>query len=764
MDNKNTTFTSGNEYSLSEIFTENNKIVIPDLQRDYCWGDKAWDGKDDKEKNYTELVSGFLDNLISSFDEPDKEVTMGLIYGYEQPKHYIQLCDGQQRITTLFLLLGMLNRKTENKFQKHLISNYELNNDDKEPYLQYAIRESTLYFLSDLVCEFFLKKDVAVDKIKEQDWYFAEYDLDASIQSMLAAIKTIECKLSNVNDCKSFGEFILTKLKMIYYDMGNRTRGEETFVVINTTGEPLTATENLKPILLGDLKGEDLETYSKQWEDREEWFWKNRGEKQTADDGLDGFFIWYWQIRLLQEKTGKERKSLNPKELFVKKPEVKPDEEEQPQIEKWEESVKLGTVHNYFLGLKKLIDLCKDDAIAKVLKSIEDGELNLSWFRNLNADIQPQIILPLISYLSRFPDAKFPDAKLFCEFVRRIRRNYFDKKRERGNFVDWRHIVQIIEFSEKEDGVLKYQTLKNKDKFKNIPNVNLNEWYDTEEQNKDILRKDHKPEVEKWEDHIDLMGDLTPFWKANEGRENTFENISAIYNTFELLYNCYDENEAKANSVLSNYFRLYRVLIESPRLGSPSYTRGLHGAWFSRRNQKDNSYFSYLNNPDVLSLLKLEKTEITDSIKKIIKQKLSREEVIFGDTQFSAEKHLKAWLLIKVLYAEKTKTLLAFWDGRGTENGEGNGLASYKDCVSNKINLNLSFSLGNSICGYAVKRFSYIEYNDGNLWENESIFDKPITGIITYSEFDKRKSIPILQDKIEKIDKKIQELLDDFYK
>src|SRR6056297_95548 len=134
---------SGQTYTLSQLFSGDNKIIIPDLQRDYCWGDKAWNKDKDQ---YTELVSGFVNNLISIFKEKPKDsLTLGLIYGYEIPRYHIQLCDGQQRITTLFLLLGMINRKTENKFHNHLISEFELKQDDKEPYLQYAIRESTLY-------------------------------------------------------------------------------------------------------------------------------------------------------------------------------------------------------------------------------------------------------------------------------------------------------------------------------------------------------------------------------------------------------------------------------------------------------------------------------------------------------------------------------------------------------------------------------------------------------------------------------------------
>ena len=37
----NNKFTSGNEYCIRELFGDNTKIIIPDLQRDYCWGDNA---------------------------------------------------------------------------------------------------------------------------------------------------------------------------------------------------------------------------------------------------------------------------------------------------------------------------------------------------------------------------------------------------------------------------------------------------------------------------------------------------------------------------------------------------------------------------------------------------------------------------------------------------------------------------------------------------------------------------------------------------
>jgi uncharacterized protein with ParB-like and HNH nuclease domain len=264
-------------------------VIIPDLQRDYCWGTII---------NDKELVRYFVKNIIDNGFLTSSDLKLGLIYGYETPIGHIQLCDGQQRITTLFLLLGLINKKSNNVFKSQLISQFELEKDDKEPYLQYSIRESSLYFLSDLVCNFFIaENEFKVSDIKSQLWYFRDYDLDPSIQSMLNALLIIEDEIKHINDPISFGNYLVTRLSFLYYDMVNRANGEETFVIINTTGEPLTLTENLKPLFINAQKAENQENCSKVWEEWETWFWKMRkgsGKKEndTADNGFREFLRW----------------------------------------------------------------------------------------------------------------------------------------------------------------------------------------------------------------------------------------------------------------------------------------------------------------------------------------------------------------------------------------------------------------------------------------------------------------------------------------
>ena len=774
MHKKHITFESGKEYTLAQILSGNNKIVIPDLQRDYCWGDKAFN-KDTKENE--ELVTDFVNNLIDScFEKSSEKITLGLLYGYEHPKNRIQLCDGQQRITTLFLLLGMINRKTR-KFSQYLIS------DKKEPYLQYAIRESTLYFLDDLVDEFFINEsDYSANQINEQKWYFSEYKEDASIQSMIAALQRIEntfsksTALASIDDFSKFGNFILHDLEMFYYDMGNRTQGEETFVVINTTGEPLTATEHLKPVLLGDLDNNKknypnisgvenqetkLEYYSRQWEDMEKWFWQNRTKSsKTADGGLKDFFVWYWQIGLLQEeKTQKkgESQDIEPIKCFRGEP---GDKERESRHKEFREN--LDNVHEYFQALSNLIKRCENDDIRKVLQTITENknpeeDINLEWFRKKVKELF--VILPLIAYLK-----KFPEAEKFYEFVRRIRKNYFDYKRKRDNFVNWRHIIQIIDFAKTEKEVFLFETKANEILFEKFPNVDLEEWCTEAEKEKNLLKREHKKEIEEWEDHIDLMGDLTPLLEANKGRENNYENLEKIWKTFSVLYNCYDEEQSKRHPILSNYVRLYRVLIEQFRIGHINRTSGMRGAWFSWKNSFNNEYLSYLEIDDYRSLWQIEEENIIIELKNRIKKLLPKENVLFSQESFDSKKHLKAWFLIKVLHIEEENGLLSFSDGG--KNDE-TGYASYNDCSENKINKNLDFTLANSICGYAEQSGrgggNCIHYANEERWGNSSCFDTTIGKAITFKDFKNREEHEISPEKIEEVNREINNLIEVFY-
>ena len=744
------TLRNGEEFSLRELFSHDNKIVIPDLQRDYCWGDSAYI---EQEKSQKELVSGFVgDYLMTSFKEKsstDNDLMLGLVYGYEEPLNCFNICDGQQRITTLFLLLGMVNRYSDGEFNDFVISSTEMQ-DDFEPHLLYSIRESTLYFLSDLSLHFFIKNSIpCVSLIKKSKWYFDEYERDASVQSMLAALETIEKILVNEKaiDYKSFGHFLLNNLKMIYYDMENRARGEETYIVINTTGEPLSSTENIKPILLGSIS--DNKVYNEQWEEREDWFWQNRGKDLCADDGMKQFFIWFWQSKLLQEKKYKDDKEfpIDPRKEFL-------------NIEKNDYAGILEEVNSYFDALKYCVDILNEnEEIKKQLYFIQPPRKNCigiySWLREQDNNI----VLPLIGYIQKFKQPQKLNA-----FIRRIRRNWFDLIRNRHisgepafntYFVDWRYILQIIGNSTEEDEVLNYDTVLNSSLIRLITNVRLNQWNNEDEViKKKLCGGDAEKEktLWKWEDNKDMMGDLSILWKALDGSLN-WNDAQKAYNTFNLLLKCFcNENYVRETNNplefnIANYYRLFRVLRGYYAPGHIDYTKNMNGAWFSWR-EEDPVYFHYLLDPALARVLRTDsKEDLLSLLKEEVRKSVLKSGIVnnnlpnIDDDNFNSIPYLKLWLTAKTLWAEKYGLLLSYWDGAG--------IAAWDDCQKNKIDPELPFTLANSHCGYAICRpANRIAYVSKENIDKEEYFDTQIS----------------IKKPIQEVDEEINELFQHFLK
>lgn len=268
----------GERYNLSEIFGANHQVVIPDIQRDFCWG----------LGEHRELVREFVTALLELYrSEGGSAYNLGLLYAYteEGEEDMIQLCDGQQRLTTLFLLIGVLSRNLANKYKTLLVSDDEWS-DDYEPRLRYAMRETSHYFLSDMV-RFYLCEPNAHRDISSADWYIEDYTSDPSVEAMLSATRDIEGILDEYTELEGFADFVVNRLHFIYYDTEQRSLGEETLVIINTTGEPLSTSEQLKPrLVLGNPP------LARQWEEVERYFWSQRGDNATADNGIEEFLCW----------------------------------------------------------------------------------------------------------------------------------------------------------------------------------------------------------------------------------------------------------------------------------------------------------------------------------------------------------------------------------------------------------------------------------------------------------------------------------------
>ncbi|MGI6291196.1 MAG: DUF262 domain-containing protein [Bacteroidales bacterium] len=574
---------SGESYTIKEIFKENLKIVIPDMQREYCWAHTI-------SENYKKpLVETFI-NDVFDLVKTETEIQMGLLYGYESPKNEIQICDGQQRITTLYLTIGVLLRnitddELKNEIKEILISDYELNRDDKEPRLQYAIRESTLFFLRDLVFFYFLQndnncKEDGSECIKKQYWYFNEYNLDPSIQNMLTSIDLIENILSNKNNEKELdynllAKNIIKKIKFLFFNMGNRIYGEEQFVVLNTTGKPLSITENLKPRILSNLDDSkqlieknnktELQYYADLWEEWEHFFWLNKpNEHLTADDGLNEFLRWIYIIEMTNvddiyyndEKYNDSQIALSGKAYdFLDLVKIKGGNKEL-----------LDTINEYYENIKSTL--------------IHDKEIkdNFLFKKKPLSQIDCFKFLPILLYVHFFgPDIK--DRK-YLRVKQFFQSRSKDRNLSRASIVTVLEAIKIIKLMEADEicdlaKIIRYSST--------VSTMVLNQ---TEIFKFNLLLKNSKDR--------DVYEDA--FWEA-ENLESCNGNIQFLFEALEIDINAqeyfFDVTAFnKMKKIVSNTFEKNSDLIRRTLL-----TFGDYYLWHGNTTSLEATRYSFVNSP-----------------------------------------------------------------------------------------------------------------------------------------------------------------------
>lgn len=305
---------------LSAFLKDNNQVLIPDLQRDYCWGDVVPEGQK------VSLAHSFTEELLELFKktktQENLEISYGIIYTYEYPETFFYLCDGQQRLTTIYLIIFVLNTYlNDSKLSKLLILN------NCQPRLKYEIRNSTDYFIKHLLKS--LSDKTVHDNLSDLtkvNWYRNEFKGDPSVKSIVAAVKSI-FSLIKKEDAYSLTDFILNKIGFVYVNLkGNenledktyskvREYGEKMYEIVNTSGDPMEPNEHLKALLISRVPNSDKEIWTEKWENWQDFFWVHKSkEDESADEGFNEFLFW---VKSLKGKN-KEIESIEEVEQYFK--------------------------------------------------------------------------------------------------------------------------------------------------------------------------------------------------------------------------------------------------------------------------------------------------------------------------------------------------------------------------------------------------------------------------------------------------------------
>jgi hypothetical protein len=213
------------------------KIEIPMIQRDYAQG----------RKNETEIRNRFLDAIFESLKN-EKDLDLDFIYGSisESNKIFIPL-DGQQRLTTLFLLYWYIGTRELTEIEDKYNSLMELMKK-----FTYSTRVSSRRFCEKLVETKLNFVKEPKEEITNLSWFFKSYKKDPTVSSMLNMLDAIHGKYSKVGKTDLFEK--LNKLQFYILPLNGFNLTEELYVKMNARGKQLTDFENYKADLTKYMK------------------------------------------------------------------------------------------------------------------------------------------------------------------------------------------------------------------------------------------------------------------------------------------------------------------------------------------------------------------------------------------------------------------------------------------------------------------------------------------------------------------------------
>ncbi|WP_427173797.1 DUF262 domain-containing protein [Arthrobacter sp. 92] len=265
---RSTTFTG---IFLPNDTDEIHAIEIPLIQRDYAQGRES--------VAVDEIRQNFIDVLhVAVAGEKPAPVDLDFVYG-EVKSGVLEPLDGQQRLTTLFLLHWYLASRAG-----------ELRSPQAWMKFSYATRPSARLFCERLVMG---PLPDAVEQpsawLSDQPWYLFVWRHDPTIQSMLVMLDAIHVQFRTADAKLAWSRLVdpiepaVTFLLLAPPDMGSAA---DLYIKMNSRGKPLTEFETFKAHFEKSIESTDrAEKFALNvdgaWSDL---LWGFRGDDDLVDD------------------------------------------------------------------------------------------------------------------------------------------------------------------------------------------------------------------------------------------------------------------------------------------------------------------------------------------------------------------------------------------------------------------------------------------------------------------------------------------------
>lgn len=204
-----------------------NSIRVPLIQRDYAQGRG--------DANAGVIRDSFLGALHKAIRE-DQPISLDFVYG-EIVNGRFEPLDGQQRLTTLFLLHWYIASRAG-----------QLAPDARWTKFQYATRLSAERFCQLLAAQAYPGEAEVSDWLKDQPWYLHTWNYDPTVQSMLTMLDAIHERFSNEDFALAWARLTSQARPAIAFHVLplEASQGNVLYIKMNSRGKPLTSFENFK--------------------------------------------------------------------------------------------------------------------------------------------------------------------------------------------------------------------------------------------------------------------------------------------------------------------------------------------------------------------------------------------------------------------------------------------------------------------------------------------------------------------------------------
>lgn len=248
----------GAEYPIQKIFCDDFVFSIPLYQRPYAW-------ETEQAEALLEDLLGFLGDGNEPIDELNPYFLGSIVLIKTDSSPEAEVVDGQQRLTTLTILLSVMREVVPDDVAKELTDYlYEKGSVVRGTKNRYrlTLRERDAKFFRTHIQD----EGGISNLLQQKDTHLS----DSQTHIRDNALHLLErLQQLSPNECFRLAQFIITGCLLVVVSTPDMDSAYRIFSVLNDRGLDLSHTDILKSEIIGKIPEDQQEEYNKRWEDVE---------------------------------------------------------------------------------------------------------------------------------------------------------------------------------------------------------------------------------------------------------------------------------------------------------------------------------------------------------------------------------------------------------------------------------------------------------------------------------------------------------------